>query len=492
MNNFDEIALKIDEGMDSNDPNIVHQALDEVDKFLQLEKSSKHSVLYYYRANAFAALRRMNPNYSNDQFNWEQPELSEEIFSLRKAVDNNGFFELDSIRCCRIYTNLGNALNTVGRHIEALASFDNALKILPMFAMAAANRAYCLTNYSDALYDSAHRCIFLGEAVKGFKIALNDDAVWDCEYPDTVKIQFQEKLREIETYLSKNCDLKNYYPMSFEMEGTAEAIALNNWRLKNRLFLNPLNDLGNLPIATHDVFHLPNHTYQIAKQRPRFVEFYDLIKQEYVAACVLMHEGISDDNVHPADQSLLTFEHADYSVTSIETEKQKAAFRLAYSLLDKCAVFINEYFLLGHKSTSLATSFRKVWYNSKGKHKQLHAKLPIRNWRLRALFAVSLDLFDKDISELTSPLATSVNSFRNASEHRFVSIHEMSLYKEEDDLVERITISELQDLTLHLLKLARSTIMGLSFAVHHQELYLAERKDDEISVPFINEPKVRR
>lgn len=489
MKQLDIIADEIDQASDDKDVQGLQNALDKIQTLLDTDDQTSEATLYYYRANAFAALRAVKPDFPEVQFQWHQSELSDEILSLRIAIASDNFLQLDLVRCCQIYTNLGNALNAVGRPIEALAAWDQALQIIPTFAMAAANRAHGLCQYQAGLYDSGHQCLILAEAARSFEIALSDKAFWDGDYPSTVKQQFHNKLSQIQNYLEGNCDdLKDFDPNAFELGQNDETIALNTWRLRNRLFLNPLNDLGELAVASQDVFHLPNHLYTL-DEKVRFPHYYDQIKQEYVAACVLLWEGLSETSVHPTDDTLLTFEHGDYSVTSIQIEKQKVAFRMAYSLLDKCGVFINDYFALGQDPKSLATSFRKVWFK-RGK-KTLLENLPVMNWRLRGIYAISLDLFDEQFSELTSPVAKSANDLRNAAEHRFVSIHEETLYDDVPDLFEPISVSELEELALHMLKLARSTIMGLSFAMNHQEQYINQPTEDKLTVPISKARKKR-
>lgn len=253
-----------------------------------------------------------------------------------------------------------------------------------------------------------------------------------------------------------------------------------------RLFLNPLNDLGAWPIAARDVFHLPDHSYSLSEQ-PRFVKYYDQLKQEYLAACVLLYEGLKQDSPHPADKKLLTFEHADYSVANIYIEKQKSAFRLAYSLLDKCAAFINDYFELGHDPKSLKTTFRRVWLSKN--EKQLNEKIPLKNWRLRGLYSVSLDLFGPGFREVEWPLASKADAVRNAIEHRFFSVHEMLVHDRIDDNIERITALEFVELTLHTLALARSTIMGLSLAVQFQKTQLKPQSMNALRLEIYGIPK---
>lgn len=490
MKTYDRIAIEIDEAGDAGDAARLRVAIDEINLIISNDAVKDQPLLHYFRANAFSGLRQLDPEFEKNRFAWQQPEFSEEILSLRRATKCSRFNDLHLIRRCQILTNLGNALDRVGRPIEAIAAWDKALRIKPKFAMAAANRAYGLSRYSSALYDPGHQCIFLHYAAEGFRSALDKDAVWDSEYPPAVIEGIQTKLVNIEGYIAQSCQLDNFDPNGFETGRSEAARSLNQWRLESRLFLNPLNDLGAWPVAAQDVFHLPNHRYAIG-EAPRFVRYYDWLKQEYVAACVLLHEGLADDAVHPADETLLTFEHADYSVTSVQIEKQKTAFRMAYSLLDKCALFINDYFDLGNEPKSLSTSFRKVWFKDPKKGK-LNPKLPLQNWRLRGLYSLSLDLFDDDLKELASPLAIKANDVRNAAEHRFVSVHEFMKPADDLPLSENVTVEELSEMALHTLKLARAAIMGLSLAIHHQETHLKCEPDDRIIASVQGVPTRRR
>lgn len=490
MKTYDDIGLRIDAGLDTRDPNKIHEAISEIDALLISAEGADHPVLYYFRANAYSNLRQLRPDYLENQFAWQQPEYSEEIVSLRRSIRCSTFDDLGKMRQCQIYTNLGNAFNTIGRPIEAIAAWDQALKIVPSFAMAAANRASGLAIYSAAFYDEDHQCVFLKSAAEGFFTALSPSAIWDGNYPASVRQQFQAKLEEIAKYLSVKCRPSGFDTFNFEIGRNAKTVKLNQWRLDQRLFLNPLNDLGALPVAAHDIFHLPNHSYNLEDETPRFVKYFDLLKDEYVAACLLLFEGSTQDLVHDADKTNLIFEHGDYSITGIGIEKQKMAFRMAYSLLDKCAVFINDYFQLAHNSRSLNTSFRKVWFDNYGK-RLLNSKLPAKNWRLRGLYAISIDLFEEDFSELSSPLAVKANELRNAAEHRFISVHEFGKPEVSLGPFEYVTRDELSDLALHMLKLSRATIMGLSLAVHHQEKCGNQQRDDKLIVPFLTMPKRR-
>ena len=235
-------------------------------------------------------------------------------------------------------------------------------------------------------------------------------SLWESHYPPEVKAHFQQQLDNITAYLKKNCLPYNFHPFDFDIGNDEYSRRLNQWRLDNRLFLNPLNDLSSWP-AAHDVFHLPNHTYAL-DEMPIYPKYFDILKQEFISACVLMFESIDHEKTHAADKYSLTYEHGDYSLSSVQIEKRKAAFRMAYSIFDKCASFLNLYLDLGHNQKKV--NFRNMWLSQEKHLKRINTKIPLNNWRLQGLYAISLDLFENEHKELASPSQSKRMSFANA------------------------------------------------------------------------------
>lgn len=99
---------------------------------------TQQAILHYFRANAWDCKRHMAATSGPGQ--WEQPEQQEQILALFMARNHEGFAKLHKVRRCQILTNLGNEFNHVGRFIEAIELWDQALGILPNFAMAHGNR----------------------------------------------------------------------------------------------------------------------------------------------------------------------------------------------------------------------------------------------------------------------------------------------------------------------------------------------------------------
>jgi len=89
------------------------------------------ALLEYFRANAWANRQRSKHRDTDAVWQWEQPEQQKQIFHLRRAVLSPGFDKLSPLR--QILTNLANQLNTVGRCVEAIATWTRALSINPAF-----------------------------------------------------------------------------------------------------------------------------------------------------------------------------------------------------------------------------------------------------------------------------------------------------------------------------------------------------------------------
>ena len=459
--NLEQLGMEIDKASDQSDLETLSQCLKRCEKMLKSVRNADRPLIYYFQANTFSAIQQIKANDETYLWSWVQPERTSEVLALRQSIRDPHFHHLDKMRRCQILTNLGRVFNAIGRPIEALEMWDSALKIIPQFAMALGNRGFGLCNYSEALYDGGHQNIFLMQALENFRQALSPRSVWDGEYL-TAYEKFQTRANQIKVFLEHNFDESHFEPYNWPLGTSKNEQKFRKWRLENRLFLNPLNDLDAWPIAAHDVFHLPDHSYGI-DEKPRFVQFYDLLKEEYVTACLLLFEGIQDKHNHYADKENLVFEHGDGSIGGAKVEKQKMAFRSAYSILDKVAIFLNEYYDLGKDQRRL--NFRTVWHDGK----DINSRIPQNNWRLRGLYALSLDLFDSEFKETALPHAELLNDVRNAAEHRFLQVYEDGTIFRSDDITTRVTYSELYRLALRMLKISRAALIYLSLSMYHQE-----------------------
>ncbi len=214
--------------------------------------SAQTAILNYYLSNAWANRRHLERTTALDEWKWEQPEIETQIIHLRRALRNDGFSELHPLRQCQIVTNIGNLFNAVGRFVEAIEYWDEALAVIPSFGMAQGNRGYGLTCYARVLYDEGQRPVFLRYAYVGLRAALSSNPDDVCGVNPLARDGFGEQIAWLESTL-----VPEYLSLGTQMEefplGECEdEIKYRQWCLRNRLFLNPLNDLGPCSIAAHD------------------------------------------------------------------------------------------------------------------------------------------------------------------------------------------------------------------------------------------------
>ena len=439
---------------------------------------------HYFLANAYSYLKTLNRSGTDESWDWEQEEIEKEIFHLRTALRAGS--QQDEIMC-PVLTNLGNLMNEIGRSVEAVEYWDRAMDRSSSFAMARGNRGYGLSYYAGSLYDPGHYGIFLKHAHANLKEALlSSDLDGDARHGFT-------KMRDwIESVISPeevNMDME-----SFSLGISDEEIRYRKWCLKNRLFLNPLNDLGPYSIAATDVFSLPSIVVDI-DEGPYYPGYFNQIKQEFVSARYLYYEGVHSENPHFSDREVLLFNTLDYPSYSLAVEKMKASFRMAYSLFDKIAFFLNHYLQLSIPERNV--SLRTIWYKSQNRKGGLRDEFTQgQNWPLRGLFWLSKDLYEDKpgFKESIEPDAQELHEIRNHLEHKYLKLHDdMWMGPSErdpemfqalaDTLAHSMYRRDFQEKALRLIKMVRAALVYLSLATHWEEQRRKKERDPEAIVP---------
>ncbi|MDB5137144.1 MAG: Uncharacterized protein JWP37_3747 [Mucilaginibacter sp.] len=152
----------------------------------------------YYQANAWSNLRHFRRYQNQTAWDYDQEELTHEIYFLRSALNLDGFKELSDDLKCQIYTNLGNLFSHIGRFIEAQQTWRNALNINPQFAMALGNIGQGCFFYGRAVYDATHQNIFIYHAYQYLSRALLLKQYWK---PGPITIGSQSRKPSLRTGL---------------------------------------------------------------------------------------------------------------------------------------------------------------------------------------------------------------------------------------------------------------------------------------------------
>jgi tetratricopeptide (TPR) repeat protein len=466
----DALAIAIDAAIEA----VNQQELEALDKrcAAMLKASSEDETrLLYYRSNVQAALQDITDAQS---WKWRQPHRERQILYLRRAKATAGFAAVAPESRAQILTNLANTLNSLGRSIEALQHYDQALDEIPHFAIALGNRGIARAELARQLHDSGHVIVLMQAAAADIKRALAPDAFWDNDYPEAID-QYQRWLKWLTEVIARN------QPCTIDLDGfslgrTKTEKRFRRWALENELFLSPLNVIGTHAIAAADPFGLPPHRGSI-DEPPHFIAWYNQMKQEFAAARLLLFESIVGNDRHYADRDLMLVDTLDFHAFGLKVEKQRIAFRMAYGLLDKIAGFLNGYFKLGDDPNRL--SLRSVW-PTKGPVRKEFADRP--NLPLRGLYWLSLDLLAAEPADIDAiaPDAAELNQLRNALEHRCVVLREVDTTLP-TGIVETRTMLEFRQSTFRMMSLARAALFYLSLAVGIEERKRDESKtDDEI------------
>lgn len=483
----------IDKGRDQSDSKLTDRAFATLDKLAKSKTilDEDAALLHYFWANAFN--NRQHEAGLTRSWQWEMEHLQSELLELRKAVRHKGFEKLDPIRRCQILTNLGSKLNSVGRPIEALHYWEKALAIEKRFAMALFNKGLGLLSYAHSVSDPGHSQLIAAQAHNSFVAGTAPDAIHESYENAALVPQFKERAAYIEKRLNVTSANENLAEEHSLGRSIAER-SYRSWCLEERLFLNPMNDLGTHSIAATDSLVLPSITLPIDKggsMPPAVFGLFNQLKQEFSTARFFLFEGMTADSSHFADKGVKLTNTLDYPSYGINVEKARQAYRMAYALFDKIAFFLNHYLELGIPENRVF--FRSIWYETKGNPKPL---LPFfldrENWPLRGLFWLSKDLYDPGFQGATEPEAEDLAQLRHHLEHKYCQIHEqwgMTLVDLEGAETEQVGLHigrlDFEAKALRLMALARAAIIYLCLAVHREEHLKNGHSKETISMPMI-------
>jgi len=202
------------------------------------------------------------------------------------------------------------------------------------------------------------------------------------------------------------------------------------------------------------------------------------IKEEFVTARYLYASSLYERKGPMfADRDVRLINTLDYQATGLSYQMLRLAFRIAYSLFDKIAIFLNDYYNIG--ITERDVSFMRLWWTKPRKQILRETFSQSKNPGLFALYDIFLDFKEKWYGEYQDT--------RHALEHRFFRLYIYDIKDRQQG--KGMLLTDFEKLTLDLLKLVHTAIMYLWIAIDMEERKKANRakNDGKILPPLFSD-----
>lgn len=418
---LDKIAMDFDEAIESHDPSKIVNQIKSAKKKLRSCSGLSAARLHYYIATAYAELDFRDTADQIDKIQKQLRHYRESLDAL-STVEEKDQSNVYIMTYAQVLTNYGNLLKKCGRFVAAIDSYQRAIQICPLHAMTHDVLGLLYHSYgSVAVYhdDKAH---FYKSAYDHLHAALNlqDPNV----YPDT-----EEAFRKCHDLYSDNILGRIHYAtdaINTVRYKTKAEREYRSWVLQNGLFLNELSDLTDV----HDWMAEDNlHIGKIidnGEYPPACYGMFNQIKQEYTYARYLLHEALKlrdRSTPHYADRKVFIVNTLDYPRYGLRIEHLRTTFLTLYSLFERIAFLLNEYFRIGIKTDDV--SFKNIWKdhigNLQGNGYKFANPLCIDdNQGIYALHWIHYDMTSQ--SSTSNPNPPRMMKLRNALTHRYTKV----------------------------------------------------------------------
>ncbi len=341
----------------------------------------------------------------------------------------------------------------MGRHIEEIEAYDEALKAVPDFAMALWHKAKGLRWYSRLVERPTKRSALL-EAHHLLRKSL------EAGLEPGRKVKAEKELAELERILK---DPKT--PIHRHTQHIAHSRIERKYIkfcVDNRLYLHPC------PIGSHQAYQDSLSVRFPTGMKDEFFELRSnplaLIKQEYIAARFLLFSSrLKVPDLSFVDRGAF-LPSAGGGEGQIYLQMLNLSFRAAYAILDKIGYFLNEFCKLGDKAERIY--FREELFLANG---ALRSELTTYDGlQLAALLDLAREL------SKNQPLV-SLKELRHKLEHRCLGVRrrrnaekETSTNAEDAGLgtaAYHLNEEDLQEATLRLFRVVRAAMFYLFWFV---------------------------
>ena len=372
-------------------------------------------------------------------------------------------------------TDCGNSFDIVGRHLDALNCYDDALKLDSLFGMASGNRGITLLKVAPLMGD--HESHVLLQAAADLDIAIDDrERVLRCGGQSAVDTFVRSR-----NSLSVSADSHDNTHEPYPMLGDSHL----DWCLRNRLFLHISPDCIQAGADTLDSISFRSFKLNLADdavldRANELIDAFNTIKQDYIAARYLVWLATVEDSPIREQARTITkrtsfWDTLNYADWGVRPGSGIQALKITVDTLDTIAAFVHLYF---GSDRARNIDFRSLPYA--GRRREPAPSLtealnrPEQNRGLIALFDLSAELEEQS----KSPLRKLVQR-RHAATHRFFAVHDERA-PDSSQWTEHLSWPELIEESFESLRTVRGSILYLAQMIH-----IHEKAKEEPGLPVL-------
>jgi tetratricopeptide (TPR) repeat protein len=460
-------AILIDAGFAVSKSGPIREGITLYEDALRAPKSLfSRGCLLYNAANGYSALYTLRRRTAAALVPPNDENLRRAKRLFREALAEKDGMSAD-LRP-EMWVNYGNCLAQLGRGIEAIDCYQRALTEEPTNGMATGNLGVELEHVAEITGRYVHHYLLAAHA------ALSQ-AVGSGMHLRYGTPRASEELRERLQNLNRRIDAlgMSVHPLkaSETTNDNPQTSEYVRFCLDHQLFLNAwVGDANVAPAITDEIAFTPITTaLEDNETVPALLRTFNECKEAYATARYLLYLfHRADPTLDAMSRLTFYFDMDQRELHGLYVGLCKTAYARAFDVLDKVARIVNIYFGIGRT--------RDTFWNVLAEKQSLgesHAtRFGVRpgvaktgNFSLYALADLCIDYFESEHVDFKT-----IDSRRNHITHDHLAVRGEEPGKAASSDQE-LTAEELENQTLEILKLAKSSILYAVSAVH-----LAERK----------------
>lgn len=461
-------GIFIDGGACLKKKQLVKQGINDIEEAIKSKNAKfRAESMLYNSANGFIALYNLQlsqgrktipPNDSN--LRMAKNRYRDAILALTS--------DTSAKLASQIWTNYGNCLSALGRTVDAMDSYYEAIKSDPQNGMALGNLAYEMQYFSRMVGRHRHAYILYSRYL--LERIVNGEA--HLRYGDPRNLhRFQTLYNYLEELINSHTkaipEIKKY------KQQRGKKGKFISFCQQNRLFLNVWLGDTTLAPATVDDIHFGPITTSIGDDKVflPLIRTLNEIRESFVTARYLFYGALYPDSFVDKLSSLTLYDDINtYDLNGLPIGLLKAAFTRSFEVLDKVARIVNLYFDYGNERSSFWDTLATKESQGQKQEKRFIIRPELAKYNNYGLFALADICID--YHEMQNPNLKWFDIRRNLITHHFLSVSFDEFVNKDNE--REIGIHELKKRTLTLLRFTKSAILYAVLAINIAETAKAE------------------